>query len=190
VKRLAASRPLVLNGTHEGRLQELLTQCQPSARLWLHDLTDVQDIAASLGRLLRDSKITIRDLVHCGGASLAQNAGDPSDVFAGPVFSGIELVRALRRREPNRAALAGVVFASSYSAGQPLAAAAQSAIEAFARSAAVEFAGKCRLNCLVSVANDPAPGSGPESMAAAVEFLLSDGASGITGQRLAVDAIT
>jgi NAD(P)-dependent dehydrogenase (short-subunit alcohol dehydrogenase family) len=178
VKKLAASRPLVLNGARQEPLQALLAECRPGAHLWVHDLTDVQDIADSLGRLLRDSSITIRALVHCGGV----NAPNP---FAGPVFSAIELVRTLRRREPNRAALAGVVFASYYSPGQPMAAAAQGAIEAFTRSAAVELAGKCRLNCLVS-ANDTA---GPEAMAGAVEFLLSDGASGITGQRLAVDAV-
>jgi NAD(P)-dependent dehydrogenase (short-subunit alcohol dehydrogenase family) len=197
VKRLSASRPLVLNGTQEGWLHELLAQCRPGAHLWLHDLQDVQDISASLGRLLRDSNIAIRALVHCGGANAASPADPPDErAFAGPVFSGIELVRTLRRREPNRSALAGVVFASSYSTRRPLAAAAQGAIEAFTRSAAVELAGKCRLNCVVAAGADAASGdtvpndtAGPEAMAAAVEFLLSDGACGITGQRLAVDAV-
>jgi NAD(P)-dependent dehydrogenase (short-subunit alcohol dehydrogenase family) len=185
VKKLAASRPLILNGADEGRLQALLVQCRPDAHLWLHDLADVEGISASLGRLLRSSNITVRALVHCGSSNVPPDTADSREAraFAGPVFSAIELVRTLRRREPNRAALSGVVFASSYSAGQPLLAAAQGAIEAFARSAAVELAGNCRVNCLAPVASDAAP----ETMAATVEFLLSDGASGISGQRLTVD---
>lgn len=185
-KRLAGSRPLVLSGTREERLRALLDRCRCGAHLWLHDLADVQDISVSLGRVLRDSNITIGSLVHCAGADVLPEAGDPADprAFAAPVFSAIELVRTLRRREPNRSALASVVFASCHSGGQPLFAAAQGAIDAFMRSAAVELAGKCRLNCLVSTGSDPAV------MAATVEFLLSNAASGISGQRLAVDAVS
>jgi NAD(P)-dependent dehydrogenase (short-subunit alcohol dehydrogenase family) len=67
-------------------------------------------------------------------------------------------------------------------------AAAQGAIEAFTRSAAVELAGKCRLNCVAATGTDETGESGgSEKIAAAVEFFLSNGAAGITGQSLAVE---
>jgi len=175
--RLAASAPVLLQGAEKAPLMTPAGHVHPGPHLlWPHDLSDVENIAVSLGDMFRQTPIRIKSLVHC-----VSTGHDPMvQMFAGSVFSAIELIRFLRRREPNAAALSNVVFCPSPAASE---APARAAIEAFMRSAAVELAPKCRVNCVESTSG-AALAHGPMDLAATVEFLLSDGASAITGQRL------
>jgi NAD(P)-dependent dehydrogenase (short-subunit alcohol dehydrogenase family) len=129
------------------------------------------------------------------------------------VSSGLEIVAQLLKRPVNGAALKNVVFISSIwgqfgSAGHVVYSATKGALDAAMRSLAVELAPRVRVNTVslgavetpmaARALADPAIrdrlaadyplGLGaPTNVADAVEFLISDAASWMTGQILVVD---
>ena len=128
-------------------------------------------------------------------------------------MSALEILRLLVRRKTNGKHLRGVVFISSTASefgarGFGAYCASKGALDAFMRAAAVELAPQVRVNSVLPGATRTAMtetmlsdaalrqrmeadyplGLGePGDIAAAVEFLLSDGARWITGQQLVVD---
>jgi NAD(P)-dependent dehydrogenase (short-subunit alcohol dehydrogenase family) len=129
------------------------------------------------------------------------------------VFSAMEIVRVLCKKKINNVALTNIVFVSSiYSIrgakGYTPYATSKGALDAFMQSLSLELASRVRVNSVLPGAiptpiaarafDDPtwvateAPKyplgfGGPDDVAAAIEFLLSEGARWITGQKIVVD---
>jgi NAD(P)-dependent dehydrogenase (short-subunit alcohol dehydrogenase family) len=185
--------------------------------LWPYDLRDVEGIAASLGGFLEQQQATVDCFVHCAGVVkvLPARLSEPAvvtEVMNVNVLSAIQVLRTLLRKT-NRGALTNVLFISStYSIrgvkGQAVYAASKGALDAMMQSLAVELAPAVRVNSVL-----PGGVKTPMSQRAfedpqhlekmkqeyllrlgevddvvnVVEFMLSDKASWITGQRIVVD---
>jgi NAD(P)-dependent dehydrogenase (short-subunit alcohol dehydrogenase family) len=185
--------------------------------VWPYDLRDVEGIQPSLSGLLEPRQATVECFVHCAGvvkvlpARLAE-PGVVQEVMNVNVLSAIQILRTLLRKG-NRGALANVLFISStYSIrgvkGQALYAASKGALDAMMQSLAVELAPAVRVNSVL-----PGGVRTPMSQRAfddpqhlekmkqeyllrlgevddivnVVEFMLSDKAGWITGQKIVVD---
>ena len=165
-------------------------------------------------RTWRESTVSPIDaLVYCagvfrGGALRTFSPSVTADLMRVNFLSAAELCRLLVKRDINGNALKSIVLISSVSAvrgvkGFAIYAATKGAMEAFARSLAVELAPSVRVNVVCPGAietdrSDPATieaakrthplGIGqPADVVSAVSFLLSEQARWITGQRLVVD---
>jgi NAD(P)-dependent dehydrogenase (short-subunit alcohol dehydrogenase family) len=129
------------------------------------------------------------------------------------VISALEIVARLLKRPVNGATLRNVVFISSIwgqfgSVGHTIYSATKGALDAAMKSLAVELAPAVRVNCIALGAVETAMAAraladpairerietdyplglgSPEQAVDAVEFLLSDNASWITGQVMVVD---
>jgi NAD(P)-dependent dehydrogenase (short-subunit alcohol dehydrogenase family) len=185
--------------------------------LWPYDLRDVDGIQPSLGSFLEERQATVDCFVHCAGVVkvLPARLMEPAvvqEVMNVNVLSAIQILRALLKKG-NRGALANVLFISStYSIrgvkGQALYAASKGALDAMMQSLAVELAPAVRVNSVL-----PGGVKTPMSQRAfedpqhlekmkqeyllrlgevddvvnVVEFMLSDKAGWITGQKIVVD---
>ena len=138
---------------------------------------------------------------------------EAADIMAVNMLSAAEIVRTLIAKKTNARNLNGIVFISSTASqfgakGFNLYCASKGALDALMRALAVELAPGVRVNSVLpgavrtpmteSMLADPELrermtadyplGLGePRDIAAAVEYLLSDGARWITGQQLVVD---
>ncbi|HZJ62621.1 MAG TPA: SDR family oxidoreductase [Kofleriaceae bacterium] len=185
--------------------------------LWPYDLRDVEGIQPSLGGLLEHQQAVVDCFVHCAGVVkvLPARLNEPAvvqEVMNVNVLSAMQILRTLLRKA-NHGALANVLFISStYSIrgvkGQALYAASKGALDAMMQSLAVELAPAVRVNSVL-----PGGVKTPMSQRAfedpqhlekmkqeyllrlgevddvvnVVEFMLSDKAGWITGQRIVVD---
>jgi NAD(P)-dependent dehydrogenase (short-subunit alcohol dehydrogenase family) len=184
---------------------------------WPYDLRDVEGIQASLAGLLEQRQAVIDCFVHCAGVVkvLPARLAEPAvvqEVMNVNVLSAIQIVRTLLRKV-NHGALANVLFISStYSIrgvkGHAVYAASKGALDAMMQSLAVELAPAVRVNSVL-----PGGVRTPMSQRAfedpqhlekmkqeyllrlgevddvvnVVEFMLSDKAGWITGQKIVVD---
>lgn len=185
--------------------------------VWPHDLRDVDGIVGSLEALLAQHDATINCFVHCAGIvkvlpARLTDAAVMQEVMNINALSAMQIVRTLLKK-PNRGALANVLFISStYSIrgvkGQAAYSASKGALDAMMQSLAVELAPAVRVNSVL-------PGGVPTPMSArafsdakhvekmkdeyllrlgevsdivnVVEFMVSDRAGWITGQKIVVD---
>jgi NAD(P)-dependent dehydrogenase (short-subunit alcohol dehydrogenase family) len=184
---------------------------------WPYDLRDVEGIHASLGGLLEQQQATVDCFIHCAGVVkvLPARLAEPAvvqEVMNVNVLSAIQILRTLLKKV-NHGALANVLFISStYSIrgvkGHALYAASKGALDAMMQSLAVELAPAVRVNSVL-----PGGVKTPMSQRAfedpqhvekmkqeyllrlgevddivnVVEFMLSDKAGWITGQKIVVD---
>jgi NAD(P)-dependent dehydrogenase (short-subunit alcohol dehydrogenase family) len=185
--------------------------------LWPYDLRDVEGIVASLGALLEQHGAVVDAFVHCAGIvkvvpTRLMDCAAVDEIMNVNVLSAVQILRALLRKQ-NQGALANVLFMSStYSIrgakGQAVYSASKGALDAMMQSLAVELAPAIRVNSLL-----PGGVRTPMSERAfedpkhlekmkgeyllrlgevddvvnVVEFMLSDRASWMTGQKIVVD---
>jgi len=185
--------------------------------VWPYDLRGVEGIGASLGGLLDPRQAVVDCFVHCAGVvkvmpARLMDTAVVQDLMNVNVLSAIQILRTLLKKA-NHGALANVLFISStYSIrgvkGQALYAASKGALDAMMQSLAVELAPAVRVNSVL-----PGGVRTPMSQRAfedpqhlekmkqeyllrlgevddvvnVVEFMLSDKAGWITGQKIVVD---
>jgi NAD(P)-dependent dehydrogenase (short-subunit alcohol dehydrogenase family) len=218
--RLATERRLILHGRDERKLRDLLNACaRPETHLlWTYDLELVDGLSASLADLLRRRETRVEALVHCAAVPHLQAFRSTSpesewELFNVNFFSAVEMIRCLRRKEPNRASLTNILLVSSASSlvgerGNSLYTASKGALDSFMKSLAIELAPGARVNSLLpgmvatgmsvplldsSAYADAVKPNYPlgigcgDDIATAAHFLLSADARWITGQQIIVD---
>ena len=185
--------------------------------VWPYDLREVEGIQPALTALLDQRQAVVDRFVHCAGIVkvLPARLADPAvvqEVMNVNVLSAIQILRTLLRKV-NHGALTSVVFISStYSIrgakGHAVYAASKGALDALMQSLAVELAPSVRVNSVlpggVRTPMSERAFEDPQQLEKmkqdyllrlgevddivnAVEFLLSDKASWITGQQMVVD---
>lgn len=185
--------------------------------VWPYDLRDVEGIQPSLGGLLEQRQVVVDCFVHCAGVVkvLPARLAEPAvvqEVMNVNVLSAIQILRTLLRKV-NHGTLANVLFISStYSIrgvkGQALYAASKGALDAMMQSLAVELAPAVRVNSVlpggVRTPMSERAFEDPQHLEKmkheyllrlgevddivnVVEFMLSDKAGWITGQKIVVD---
>lgn len=211
-KRLGSERDLILGCRDASKVSD-----EGRHLVWTHDLRDAAGISASLGGFLEQHQATVDCFVHSAGvvkvmpARLA-DAATVQDVMNVNVLSAMQVVATLLKKH-NRGVLKNLLFISStYSIrgvnGQAVYSASKGALDAMMQSLAVELAPAVRVNSVL-----PGGVRTPMSERAftdekhlakmkeeyllrlgevddivnAVEFLLSEKAGWITGQRFVVD---
>jgi len=214
-RRLGSGRSLILGGRDADKL--CAASDNGRHIVWPYDLRDVDGIQASLSGLLEQRQVAVDCFVHCAGVVKVMPArlmDTPvvQEVMNVNVLSAIQILRTLLKKT-NQGALTNVLFISStYSIrgvkGQALYAASKGALDAMMQSLAVELAPAVRVNSVL-----PGGVKTPMSQRAfedpqhlekmkqeyllrlgevddvvnVVEFMLSDKAGWITGQKIVVD---
>lgn len=209
-ENLSKSRDVLWSGRRPDVLVKAAGPCGKSLVL---ELNKPEGIEGAVRNWRQMEAAPVEALVYCAGVFHAGplrtfSPTVTADLMRINFLSAAELCRLLAKRDINGSALKSVVLISSVSAirgvkGYALYAATKGAMEAFARSLAVELAPTVRINLVcpgaietersdpsaleVAKANHPLGIGQPADVVAAVSFLLSDGARWITGQRLVVD---
>ncbi|HEX7139374.1 MAG TPA: SDR family oxidoreductase [Vicinamibacterales bacterium] len=145
---LSATHDLLLHGRDDAKLQHLLARCVDPERhrCWLADLSD----AAAAGESLRRAGIEVANFVHCAGVNAIEpiHSATPQQVvamFQVNVLSALAIIAACRET------LRSIVLISSAASlrgekGVAVYSATKGAIDAMARSLAVELAPRTRVN--------------------------------------------
>jgi NAD(P)-dependent dehydrogenase (short-subunit alcohol dehydrogenase family) len=216
--QLSRTHRLLLSGRDESRLTEVRNACaDPEVhRICLHDLSNPALAIEPVLDVLRDESVA--HFIHAAGTFSvtpvrAIDWDETLRMFQVNLFSAIELVRQLSRRKINRGGLRSITFMSSIASrvgfpGYHVYAATKGALNALARSLAIELAPATRVNSILpgpietdgtrAVFADPdarrrieasAPlGLGtPQDVASLAAFLVSEDARWITGQEFVVD---
>lgn len=219
-RKLAPQRKLILVGRNLETLEEVKKTCDHPENhlLWVKDLSRLEGVADELIALLAEKNIGIEHYVHSAGITGDQivraiEMQFVTKVFNVNLFSALEIIRPLVQKRVNKGALRSITFISSISSklggkGYSVYCASKGALDALARSLAVELAPSVRVNSilpgivetgmtkqyftnpefLASVqATYPLGFGRTEDIADAVEFLSSDRARWITGQEIVVD---
>lgn len=218
--QLASSHDLLLCARSAERLASVRAECANAEKhlVFATDLLDPAAASESLLSLLRERDAKVAHFIHSAGIFEAGpiRAIDPDAalrMFNVNFFSAVEIVRQLSRKRVNGDALHTVTFISSIASrigvpGYHVYAATKGALNALARSLAVELAPRIRVNCVLpgsvetegtklvfaddaarkTIADAIPLGLGDASdVATVVAFLISDGARWITGQEIVVD---
>lgn len=185
--------------------------------VWPYDLRNVEGIVASLGALLEEKQATVDCFVHSAGVVKVAPArlndfAMVQEVMNVNVLSSIQIVATLLKKH-NRGVLNNVLFISSTyslrgSKGQAVYSASKGALDAMMQSLAVELAPAVRVNSVLpggvrtpmseKAFTDPKHlekmkeeyllrFGEVDDVVNMVEFMLSDKASWITGQKIVVD---
>jgi len=215
-QRLALSRRLILAGRSVEKLEAVRSTCEGPERhvLWARDLSQLAGIGEELTSFLITKDIAIDHFVHSAGVTGIQfaRASDMAfvtRVFNVNLFSAMEIIRPLVQKRVNKGALRTITLISSIASGLGASgyfiyAASKGAVNAMSVSLAVELAPAVRVNAVLPgiietpmtkeyfanrdfVALYPLGFGCPEDVADAVEFLVSDRARWITGQKFVVD---
>jgi NAD(P)-dependent dehydrogenase (short-subunit alcohol dehydrogenase family) len=208
-KRLGATRPLILGCRDASKVSA-------EGPVWTHDLRDTAGVSASLAAFLEQHQATVECFVHSAGVvkvlpARLNDAASVQEVMNVNVLSAMQVVATLMKKV-NRGALKDLLFISStYSIkgvkGQAAYSASKGALDAMMQSLAVELApirvnsvlpGGVRTPMSERAFTDPKHLEKMkeeyllrlgevDDIVNAVEFLLSDKAGWITGQRFVVD---
>lgn len=217
---LSHDHNLIIQGTDISKLKETQTMCENhnSVIEWLIDFTTDESIEDNLTELISSLKISVEGFIHCAGIVGLKPARliSPLDIrlsFCVNTFSAIEISSVLIRKKINGPSLKNILFMSSIrthqgESGYALYASSKGALEALARSLAVELAPQIKVNTLVMGAintpmskdyfsnpklmnkaiNDYPLGLGSvEDIAGIVGFLLSSNSRWVTGQSFFLD---
>ena len=216
-RRLGSERALILSGRDASKLRQATGLDDERHLVWPYDLRDVDGIVPSLSALLEQREAVVQCFVHCAGvvkvlpARLADCAV-VQEVMNVNVLSAIQILRALLKKA-NHGALRDVLFISStYSIrgvkGQAVYSASKGALDAMMQSLAVELAPTVRVNSVlpgaVKTAMSERAFEDPkhlekmkqeyllrlgeiDDVVNVVEFMVSDRAGWITGQKIVVD---
>jgi len=217
---LAPSTRILLAGRNENLLQSVRTSCSnpETHQLWVKDLAQATNVGDELTCLLGSSGVSIAHFVHCAALFARgeiQDFDPPSicQLFTVNLFSAVEIIRVLASRRANGGMLRTITFLSSIATrigirGGSVYAASKGAMNALARSLAVELAPTVRVNSVLPGTLNPerAKQSIPkpdalsevedcyplgfgnaEAIADVVAFVTSDKARWITGQEIVVD---
>jgi NAD(P)-dependent dehydrogenase (short-subunit alcohol dehydrogenase family) len=220
VRELSASGRVILSGRSIDRLEAIRSECgSPEGHLvWATDLADSATCGVALASFLNEHDAAIEHFVHCAGVFDVRllrmiDWDDAYRMFNVNVFSAIEIIRQLSRKRVNGQALRTITLISSIASrigtpGYHLYAASKGALNALARSLAVELAPEVRVNCVlpggVETESTRAMFANEETLArmkastplglgtvgdiaSAVAFLVSDKARWITGQEIVID---
>jgi NAD(P)-dependent dehydrogenase (short-subunit alcohol dehydrogenase family) len=182
--------------------------------LWPRDLSNIAGLAQELADLMKAKEICIGHFIHSAGFTGFQLIRGVEmefvrKIFKVNLFSAMEIIQPLTRKNTNQGSLRTITFISSISGqlggiGLSIYGATKGGVNAMSLSLAVELAPDVRVNCVSpgiietemteQYFEDPdflgfyPLGLGrPEDVAEAVEFLTSDRARWITGQELVVD---
>ena len=216
-RRLGSARALILGGRDSGKLREVAGGDNGQHLLWPYDLRDVEGIQAALSGLLEQRQAVVDCFVHCAGVvkvlpARLTDCTVVQEVMNVNVLSAMQILRTLLKKA-NHSALTNVLFISStYSIrgvkGQAIYSASKGALDAMMQSLAVELAPAVRVNSVL-----PGGVKTPMSKHAfedpkhlekmkqeyllrlgelddvvnVVEFMVSDKAGWITGQKIVVD---
>lgn len=166
VARLAGSRPLLLHGRDETKLQNLLEGCSSAYphRYWVQDLQRIETVASSLEAVLASTTIAVEHFVHCAGVAIVLPArGAPlaatQQSFSVNCIAAQQITASLLKRRINASVLRNVVFISSiYSRvgvrGHSIYCATKAALDGLMRALAVELAPETRVNSILPGALD------------------------------------
>lgn len=185
--------------------------------VWPYDLRNVDGLVTSLEGLLHQHDATVNCFIHSAGVvkvapARLNDVAMAQDVMNVNALSAMQVVRALMKK-PNRGALANVLFISStYSirgtTGQAVYAASKGALDSMMQALAVELAPAVRVNSIlpggVRTPMSERAFTDPkhlqkmkeeyllrlgevDDIVNAVEFMVSDRSSWITGQKFVVD---
>jgi len=214
--KLAPTHRLVLAGRNIERLELVRSRCQSPERhiLWPRDLENINGLAQELADFMTTKGIVIEHFVHSAGFTGFQFIRGVEmefvrKIFNVNLFSAMEIIQPLTRKNTNHGALRTITLLSSISSrlggvGLSIYGATKGAVNAMSACLAVELAPQVRVNCVLpgiietemtqQYFEDPdflgfyPLGLGrSEDVANAVEFLVSDRASWITGHELVVD---
>jgi NAD(P)-dependent dehydrogenase (short-subunit alcohol dehydrogenase family) len=160
--QLSKENRLIVHGRDPGRLEETRDKCLDSARhvLWPQDLTDEEQVGASLARLVAERRLVVSGFVHCAGILklIPLRSSDlplTRQVMKVNFVSALEIVRALLRKKVNQEQLRSVVFISSISSrfgarGFGIYSASKAALDSLMKTLAVELAPAVRVNSILS----------------------------------------
>ncbi len=190
---LGEGAKVVVFGRNRGRLDELAAVTSVRVLVVEGDVTKVHDLDGLVETTVRRFG-TVDVLVPAAEifrqASLEKSTPElVSEIFAVNLQGALQTVRAFERHLNPGASIVFVTTspATASHAGLGPFAASKAALASLARTLAVELSPRgIRVNCVAPVQSDPSS----EQVAEAALFLASDGAAGITGQELVVDAST
>ncbi len=211
-RRLGADRTVILGCRDAAKVSD-----EGRHLVWTHDLRDVEGISASLGSFLEQKQATVDCFVHSAGVVKVMPArlndfAAVQEVMNVNVLSAFQVVATLLKKH-NKGVLKNLLFISStYSIkgvkGQAAYSASKGALDAMMQSLAVELAPAVRVNSVlpggVRTPMSERAFTDPkhlekmkeeyllrfgevDDIVNAVEFLLSEKAGWITGQRFVVD---
>lgn len=215
-RRVGRERALIVSGRDADKLRDVVDG-DDRHLVWPYDLRDVEKLQPALSSFLEERDATVDCFVHCAGIVKVMPARlmDPAvvtEVMNVNVLSAIQVLRTLLKKT-NRAALTNVLFISStYSIrgvkGQAVYSASKGALDAMMQSLAVELAPAVRVNSVLPggvrtrmskhAFEDPKHLDKMkqeyllrlgeiDDIVNVVEFMLSDKAGWITGQKIVVD---
>ena len=207
--RLSAASGLLLADAGAEELERTRRTCSEPNRhgIWVQDpnaqggLADsLKSVLSAMGNVLRHCVCVYAEEGPRGAlAALAPEVFE--EHLASTVYRAIELAGLLSTRRMNRGALESLLFIGPLTGrvgtpGTSPSAAVGGALEALARSLAVEMAPGIRVNCILTGVSASGPdatvgpplGCGcPADAAGAAAFLLSEDARWVTGASLVVD---
>jgi len=169
--RLSRQQRLILHGRNLERLEETRRMCESPERhiIWVFDLKQVSELAASLAPLLTSEGRGVDAFVHCAGivTVLPMRSVDhrvARDIMDVNFFSAVEIINLLLKKKINGRHLASILFVSSIwsrfgARAHSAYCASKAALDGLMRALAVELAPAVRVNSIL-------PGAIETSMAA------------------------
>ena len=216
-RKLAQRRKLILHGRDAEKLENLKQSLPAGNLIWKHDLIHVDSLQASLSEFLYKADIYVDGFVHSAGVlKLAPLRSRTYQLALATLnvntLSAIEIIQTLANFRTNKSFLRSVCMISSNVSNFGAKAmsdyvASKAAVDAYVRSISLEARGKFRINAVCPGAvrtnmtkdiiesrskvdqepNSPFGLIHADHVAEAVEFLMSNQGSGITGHSLVVD---
>lgn len=218
--QLSKSCNILLCGRDVNKLDEVRLHCtNPEKHLILPlELSEVDQISDKLSAFIRNNDITVDKFLHSAGAIFLCQAktfdyNSIKNVFDVNLFSAMEIIKTLLKKNPNQKALKNIILISAlYSKkgviGNSFYASSKGALDSYMRSIAKELAPAVKVNSILpgglrtpmsessfhdeenikKLESEYPLGFGQtEDIANMAEFLFSDKAKWITGQQISVD---
>ena len=150
---------LILNGRNEERLNQTRERCIKDALVWPFDLTNINELEASLAAFLKANDASVTGFVHCAGLLKmvpirSVDAASLVETFSTNVFAAELITKTLMSKKVNSRNLRSIVFISSNISNRGAAAfsvygSSKSALDGLMRNLAVELAPGVRVNSVL-----------------------------------------